>query len=139
MINFGTLEYQFFEFLEARLAPAEFVKMRDKHFKDRLTAIRHCLISKKSSPAQLDAYDQFSTRAEKIRVLRNHIAHGYIFLKVPTKPDSPPFAMLCNPKDIYSEHLPSSTILEFADLQKTNANLCELIKEFRSLTEATQH
>jgi hypothetical protein len=133
VINFGVLDYKMFEFLHERLPSGDFQRLREKHFKDRLGAIRECLKTNHYPEAQRAAFDRFTERIDDIRAIRNHIAHGFIYLHW-TETEHPPSLMLCNPKDIYAELDPASSRLEFADLANANASLCDLIKDFDQAT-----
>ena len=81
IINFGMLDYLVFEFLESCLPPEEFVAVKREHFQDRIGRIKSHL-SGSACPAEWKGrFDKFFDRLDPIRELRNHIAHGHLFVR----------------------------------------------------------
>ncbi|HEY6227871.1 MAG TPA: hypothetical protein VI282_12180 [Verrucomicrobiae bacterium] len=133
IMNFGTLDYRIFEFLEERLSPGEFKTLQKKSsFEERLSRITKCLDSSQFTDKQRAAFNQFAERVRKIRDVRNHIAHGYMLCGFDDQAQIT--IELCKTKDIYDEHSPGSLRLTFEMLQDANNLLCKSSEEF---TEAT--
>lgn len=132
LLNFGTLEYFVFVFLEVHLAPDEFEKVRNSHLKDRLDRIKQCLAETAWSPQQRTGFDQLVERLRPIRELRNHIAHGHFF----TKPDglTGAFQITLLPSKYAGDAThPDAKLLTLQELTTALQTLTTLIEEFKIL------
>lgn len=134
IINFGGLDYLIFDFLEVRLPPKQFAALKDKHFQDRVKRIER-YVEQKNCPAETRARSaQFFARLAPLRELRNHIAHGYLLMRLDDAGQN--FVLtLTLPKHLSDAFSPNSKHLSFEGLQQALTELKELIEEFRQLSE----
>ena len=132
LLNYGTLDYCVFVFLKDHLSADEFVKVREWHFKDRLTRIAQHLKDEKYPAEQQTAFARMLERLEPIRELRNHIAHGHLYFR-PDAETQKPTITLFKAKDLDTGFLPGSKHVEFAELKAALRTLTELIEGFRRI------
>jgi len=78
LMNFGTLESMVFTYLKNNLADAEYARVRGWHLKDRLTRMREHLSTSDAKAEKLREFDEACKRFDRVRELRNHLAHGHI-------------------------------------------------------------
>ena len=82
ILNYGALDWHVFVFLERRMPPDQFAKIRNEHFQERLTRMKKFVGAACLSAEQKQAFDRFFARLETIRELRNHIAHGHLLVRI---------------------------------------------------------
>jgi hypothetical protein len=129
LLNFGTLEYSVFVFLKDHLGPEDYDRVKEYHLKDRLNRIEQQL---KQEGYPMDEQRAFAVLVKDIgpiRDLRNHLAHGHLYLRhdVQTKKWS---VTVFRAKDVDTGFLPTSKHVEFEDLLTALERLTELIEEF---------
>lgn len=78
ILNFGTLEFLLFSFLEKHLDAGEFEGSKKLHFKDRLSIVANCLEKEGLPTADRKQWDRCVNELESLRQLRNHVAHGHL-------------------------------------------------------------
>ena len=132
MLNFGTLDLLVFCFLKDHLPPEEFDKVKECHFKDRLSRINQHMQEAKFPAEQQKNFTQLVTRLDPIREIRNHIAHGHMYFRI-DEPTEKPTVTLFKAKDLDTGFLPGAKHLEFSELLTALQTLNELIKEFQLL------
>jgi len=135
IINYGVLEWHVLVFLESRIPPTEFARLKDerKYFHDRLARVKLLIESDPYSAEQKTAFAKFFDRVEPIRMLRNRIAHGHMLVRADADGKSP-MLTLSLPKDLDSNYAPETRHLEFQELTNALAELTALIEEFKKLT-----
>lgn len=134
ILNYGVLDWHLFVFLEKRLPADLFARIRNEHFQERVTRIRKVVGAGDFSEEQKRGFDEFFKRLERIRALRNHIAHGHMLLTIP-KDGKPPFLALSLPKDLDATEAPDTRHLEFEELTKAQSELAALSEDFQKLTK----
>jgi hypothetical protein len=132
LLNFGALEYFVFVFLNDRLSPEEFVRMRELHLKARLDRIAKYLSENGYPQAEQKAFANLTASLDPIRELRNHIAHGHMYCRIDRNTGKPVVTVL-KAKDLDMEHAPKTKHLEFSELQNALTTLTKLIEEFQRL------
>jgi hypothetical protein len=133
LLGFGNLDSGVFSFLEGRMTPDKFVKIKNSSFQDRIKLVKDLVQNGDFSSEQKLGFDKFFTRLDPIRELRNHIAHGYILLRF-EKPGKPPVLTLSLPKELDSSVNPQSRQVELQELIQSLGKLTELIEEFHQLS-----
>lgn len=134
ILIYGVLDWHLFVFLEKRLPPDQFARIRKEHFQERVLRIRKIVGVGDFSEEQKQAFDGFFARLEPIRVLRNHIAHGHLLVRT-TENGETPVITLSLPKDLDATEAPGTRHLEFEELTKAQSELAALIDDFQKLTE----
>jgi hypothetical protein len=134
ILNYGSLDWHMLVFLEKRLPPDHFAKIRNEHFQERVTRVKKLIAARPLSTKRKQAFDQFFARLESIRELRNHIAHGHLLVRI-TKIDKTPTLTLSLPKDVDADDTPETRHLEFEELTRGQTELAMLIEDFQKLTD----
>lgn len=134
ILNYGALDWHVFVFLERRMPPDQFAKIRSEHFQERVTRVRKLVATGDFSTEQKQAFEQFFTRLESVRELRNHIAHGHLLVRI-SAVGKTPVLTLSLPKDLDATEAAETRHLEFEELTKAQSELAALIDEFQKLTE----
>ena len=132
LLNCGMLEYLLNVFLKDHLSPDVFKRVKEWHFNDRVERIAQFLKVQEYPPEQQTAFARLRDRLEPIRRLRNHIAHGHMYLRLDAETRKP-IVTLFKAKDLDTGLLPDSEHVEFAELQAALATLTGLIDEFQAL------
>ena len=138
LINFGTLDYFVFVFLKDHLPPEEFARVKDWHLKDRLSRIAQHLKDENHPVAEQTALAQLMERLEPIRELRNHLAHGHMYVRLAPLTQKPTVTVF-QAKDVDTGWMPDSKHVEFAELLaglKTLNGLIELFQQLDGFKEA---
>jgi len=135
VINFGMLDYLFFDYLEPRLSAQQFVKAKGGHFHDRMVMVKQLLGASSHSKAQKKRFREFFKSLDRVRDLRNHIAHGHLLLS-PEKDGKTLSLTMSLPKNLDVVHEPTSRKLGLDELISIFGELTKLIEEFRQLTTA---
>jgi hypothetical protein len=133
LLNFGTLDWHVFGFLKDHLAPEEFAKVREWHFKDRVGRITQLLQQPGFTAEQQNAFAQMLTRMEQVRELRNHIAHGHMHMQFDPKIMQAKVTVF-KAKDLDMDSWPDAKHVEFSELLEAMKTLSELIEEFDRLS-----
>jgi hypothetical protein len=133
--NFGMLEWQVFVFLESRVSPDLFAKLKGKHFKDRIALVQSALNQGAFSCEQKQRFETFFNRLERMRELRNHIAHGHLLVRC-EKGGKNPVETLSLPKDLDAIYQSETRHVEFEELEAALGELTALIEEFRACAGA---
>ena len=137
IINFGVLDYCVLDFLESQLAPKQFAAIKDKHFQNRIKCLELCARQSDCSALTRQRFAQFLARLAPIRELRNHIAHGYLLMRLDDAGDNPVLT-LSLPKNLADAYAPDSKRLSFEGLQQALTELNQLIEDFSKLRELWQ-
>jgi hypothetical protein len=133
LLNFGALDWQLFDFLERRLPPKQFSKTRKEHFQKRVARVKKLVGAGKFSAEQRADFEQFFTRLNSIRDLRNHIAHGHLFVRW-LELGKEPVLTLSLPKDLNATDAPETRNLSFDELCQASEELTALMDEFQHLS-----
>ena len=129
------LDYLVFEFLESRLPPDQFPKIKAEPFQVRIGRIKEH-VNRSGYPAKSkERFNEFFERLEPVRELRNHIAHGHLLLRQAEDTKSLVLT-LSLPRDLDAAYSPESRRLPYSELEKSLGDLTELIEEFRQLTKS---
>ena len=131
-MNYGVLDWHLVAFLESRMPPDCFTKIKNEHFHDRLTRVEAVMNESASSPAHKQDLARFFARLNPIRELRNHIAHGHLLVRI-GKDGKTPILTLSLPRDLDANDAPHTRHLEFDELTGALNELSHLIEEFRRL------
>lgn len=130
--NFGMLDLHVQDFLESLLPPAEFSKVKERPFHERVELIKRRLSEADCAMMNKAEFAQFFHRLDPLRETRNHIAHGV--LRIVLAPDQRSFTnTLSIPRDLDDSNPPGARHLQFAELQAELKTLNELIEEFQRL------
>lgn len=133
LINFGMLDWLVFVFLERRMSPGDFAKIREEHLKDRIVRVQRLIGEQPLSKERQRAFVEFFARLEPIRELRNHIAHGH--LQVRMVEDCKTWVLeLSVPKDLDASYATGTRHLGIGELTQALSDLSELIDEFQKIT-----
>ena len=133
IINFGTLDYLLFVFLESQLPPERLARIKSLCFQDRIAIIKTLVNRSRSPTEQQRAFAKFFHRLDPVRELRNRIAHGHLLVRV-AKDGKTPVMTLSLPKDMDAAYAPASRHLEFRELTCALAELTALIEEVKKLS-----
>jgi hypothetical protein len=132
LLNYGTLDYFVFVFLKDHLSGDEFDRISEWHFNDRVKRIAQHLKDEKYPADQQTAFARLLERLEPIRELRNHLAHGHMYVWLDPETRTPRITLF-KAKALDTGLLPDSKHVEFAELLPALAVLAELIEEFQAL------
>lgn len=132
LLNYGTLDFLVFCFLKDHLSAEEFAKVRDWHFKDRLGRIAQHLQEAKCPVEQQNQFAELVRQLEPIRELRNHIAHGHMYLRIDEETRQLT-ATVFQAKDLGLGWTPDANHVEFPELLADLNTLNELIQSFQNL------
>jgi hypothetical protein len=132
LLNFGTLDWVLFVFLQDHLSPDEFAEVQKWHFKDLVARIAQYLRDTGYPPVQQAAFVGLVERLEPIRKFRNHIAHGLMHASFDANTKKFSVALF-KAKDLDSSDLPDSKPVEFDELLDASDALAALSNEFLSL------
>jgi hypothetical protein len=126
ILNFGQVEWFLCAYLKdfVQTSPSAVVP---RCLTDRVKAVADHFT--KNKRAQTTEFTEWRKRLEPIRQLRNHIAHGYMFV---TQIDGALAVCICQVNDLNAEA--DSKRLTFSELQNNNESLTELIEQFKTLT-----
>ena len=131
LLNFGTLDYFVFVFLKKHLSPEEFADVKEKTFRERIRRIAQHLKDKNYPLEEQAAFARMVERVEPFRELRNHIAHGHMYLRLDA--DGKAAVTVFKAKDLDMGYLPDSKHVEFEELERALETLPQLIEEFERL------
>lgn len=73
LLLFGNLDFQVFVYLKDHVPAAEFEKLREMHFKDRLVKVGGLIKDDHRSD-----FAKMTQQIEPLRMLRNAVAHGHL-------------------------------------------------------------
>ena len=133
ILNFGQLDWQLLVFLESRISPDEFARIKGKHLQDRIARVKTLVECGPYSDEQRQAFANFFQRIDSIRELRNHIAHGHIFSRL--SDDLKTWKVtLSLPKDLDAGGARETRHLEFSELTRALSELSALIEEIQNLS-----
>ena len=136
ILNFGVLDWNLLAFLEVQLADDDFTKIKRGHFHDRVEALKSAVAWGAYSEEQKQAFAKFFDRVEKVRELRNHIAHGLMCFRVADDLKSAKLTLTL-PRDIAAiegpDSGPDTMQLEFSEFLTASHDLAALIEEFSRL------
>jgi hypothetical protein len=132
LIQFGVLDYLLVVYLKDNLELTEFVRLRERHFKDRLSRVAQHLRDSGCPTGRQEEFEHLLTRLDPIRELRNHIAHGHILLRGNVETEMPEIS-LSLPKDMDQEYSPESRHLTFDELRASLNELTEVIEAFKGI------
>lgn len=132
IINYGVLDWHFLVFLEKRISPDEFTQIKEKNFHDRVIRMKALIESDRFSDIQKARFGSFFAQVDRIRTLRNHIAHGHLLIRAAEDCKSGTLA-LSLPKDLDANYAPRTRHVEIQELTNALSELTALIEEFRGL------
>ena len=132
LLNFGTLDYFAFCFLKDHLPPDEFAKLKEWHFKDRLERIIQYMQEAKFPAEQQKDFTQLVARLKPIRELRNHIAHGHMYVRIDEETRRPTVTLF-RAKDLDTGSMPDAKHVEFPELVAALQTLNKMIEAFQWL------
>jgi predicted nucleotidyltransferase len=132
LLNFSTLDLSLLDCLESRLAPTEFAKVKEWHFRDRIECLKTHLAGGGYPQATLDNFERVFNRIDLIRELRNHIAHGVIRLGMTSDHQSWEVTLTL-PRDLNGEGPPDARHVPFEELETAIQELPKLIDELSRL------
>ncbi len=132
LLNYGTLDFLVFCFLKDHLSPEEFARVKNWHFKDRLSRIAQHLLEAKCPAGQQNEFDQLLRRLEPIRDLRNHIAHGHMYFRIDEETKKPKVTVL-RAKDLDTGCNPDTKHVEFSELLTGLKTLNDLAEDFQRI------
>jgi len=133
ILNYGVLDWNLFVFLESRMPPDQFAKIKKEPFQDRIACVKHFVDDCYYSREQKQAFAKFFERLDSIRKLRNQIAHGHLLIRV-TEDGKTPALTLSLPKDLDANYAAETRHFEFAELTTALQELTALIEEFQELS-----
>ncbi len=133
ILNYGVLDWHVFVFLERRMPPDQFAKIRKEPFQERIGRVRKLVDGGDFSAEQKQAFEHFFTRLESVRELRNHIAHGHLLVRI-IEVGKAPILTLSLPKDLNATEATETRHLEFEEVTKAQSELAALIEDFQKLT-----
>ncbi len=132
LLNYGTLDYLVFCFLKDHLSSEEFAKLKEWHLKNRLDRIAQHMQEANFPADQQQQFARLVTRLEPIRELRNHIAHGHMYVRIDEQTQKPTVTVF-RAKDLDTGFLPDAKHVEFPELLAALNMLTELIEDFQCL------
>ena len=132
LINFGTLDHLVFVFLKDHLSSDEFAKIKEWHLNDRLDGIERFMREENYPAEDQAAFAELLKRLKPIRDLRNHIAHGHMFVSLGPATQKPTVTLV-KAKDLDTWSSSDSKRVEFAELEKALSTLTGLVEEFKRL------
>ena len=133
ILNYGVLDWHVLIFLESRLSPDQFSKIKNEHFQARIARVKDLVNAGDCSARQKQDFARFFQRLDPVCELRNHIAHGHLLVRV-TKDGKTPVLTLSLPKNLDSNYAPDTRHLEFSVLTSALTELAALIEEFQKLS-----
>jgi hypothetical protein len=122
LLNYGTLDHYVFGFLKDHLSPDEFARFKERRFKERVHRITQHLREEQYPAEQQAAFARLVERLDPIRELRNHIAHGHMYVRFDSETQKPTVTLF-KAKDVDTGLLPDSKHVEFAELQSALTTL----------------
>ncbi len=135
MLNFGTLDHLVFAFLKDRIPPEEFEQVKKWHFKDRLSRIAKYLKDADCPQDDQEAFTEWLMCLEPVREVRNHLAHGHMYMRTDVKNQRPVVTVL-KAKDLDTGLLPNSKHIQFSELLSALTSLTSLIEGFLRLRDS---
>ena len=132
LFNFGTLEHSVFVYLKDRLDSDEYLKVREWHLKDRLERIARHLVETNATEEQKAGFADMVKRLDPIRELRNHLAHGHLFVTISEETFKPAVTLMMA-KDLDIRDSPDCRQLPYQELLAALRELAEVIEAFQSL------
>ena len=138
ILNYGVLDWHVFVFLESRMPPEEFARIKKEHFQDRIARVKELVKGENRPEEQKRAFVKFFARLDPVRELRNRIAHGHLFARLGENGKSLVIT-LSLPQDLDQANAPQTRHLEFSELSNALGELSELIEEFQKLSGGWFH
>ena len=133
ILNFGTLDLLVHDYLEVNLPDREFVRLKDRGFRDRIERVRSHVQQPEFDTKKRDEFERLSSRIESIRQLRNHIAHG--LLRVSMNEETKEWTLTISlPRDMDGSNAPDARHLTFAEMWKASQEVTNLIEDFKAWT-----
>ena len=82
ILNFGSLEYLTFDFLQKELSAVDYARASKLHFNERLDRCFELLAATRPRATTRGGIEEIRRRLKPVRELRNHIVHGYLLVKI---------------------------------------------------------
>lgn len=136
IVNFGTLEYLTLEYLQAQLSAGEYEKASKRHFNERLELCFNRISTNMANAETLEKSEEMRRRLKPVRELRNHIAHGYLLVRIDLE-SRKPLLSLSNPREFDVAYSAESLHLTLDQLLLLLNELGEVIKSFQGLAGYT--
>ena len=131
ILYYGILDYLVFVFLKDHLSEKDFGSVEELHFHDRVQKVAQLV--KEGYPAEQQiTVARLVERLNPVRDLRNHIAHGHLYLRFDAETKKPIVSLL-RAKDLDAGALPGTKHLEFEELLGASATLKDLIEELERM------
>lgn len=132
LLNFGTLEYFVFVFLEKQIPADEFEKKRKLHLKDRVDQMAEIIAKNGSKSDGQIPFSEIQRHLEPLRELRNLIAHGHMYFG-PGNENGSPSVTLSKARDFDAAHDSGSKRVKLSELVAACFELSKLLREFERL------
>jgi tRNA 2-selenouridine synthase SelU len=133
ILNFGTLDLQVQDYLENHLSAEEFADCRERPFAERVERIQKIVQQPEYAAEKRKRFEQWASRLEPIRKIRNLIAHG--LLRITRSEDNKTWRMTVSlPRDLYRSDSPGALHLNFEELFKASQDLTALMEDFKAWT-----
>jgi hypothetical protein len=129
ILNFGMLDLHVLEFLEAKLAPDKFAKVRERPLHERLEIVGELFAER---PTELAAFKSLLEQVAPLRKLRNHIAHGAVLVEIDPLTGGPTIR-IAETKEQHDSARFGDQALSPRMLIETSRKLVDLCEEFRRL------
>tara|TARA_R110002096_G_scaffold225239_1_gene414489 strand:+ start:82 stop:609 length:528 start_codon:yes stop_codon:yes gene_type:complete len=138
ILEFGSMEWTLLAFLKQHLPMYEFKRVRDLHFKDRMSATSDYL-NEEDYPLEVqEAFARFVEDIEPIRKLRNQLAHGHLTMiqdHAAASGETPSKVTLSLPRDLDRPYNAETWNMEFSELKKGLQRLYELSGEMDRISK----
>lgn len=121
-----------FVYLKDHLASDVYAKVREWHLKNRLERIAEHLVETNATKEQQAEFDGIVKRLDPIRELRNHLAHGHMFLTFDAQSHQPSVTIL-KAKDLDMQDAPDCRQLPYQELLAADQELKGVIDDFQRL------
>lgn len=141
LLNFGSLEYFVAVYLKDHLPEVEFEKVKNWHLADRLERIGQYLAEERCGQAEQTGFAAWVARVKPLRELRNHIAHGQMYVRLDQGTAMPKVVLLLA-RNVDHAGMPETRELEFAELEKALTEMANINREFERFSgfqETTKH
>jgi len=132
LINFGVLEYLVNVYLKDHIDSVEYTRIKEWHFKDRLSRIGQHLEDGDCPTQAREEFRNFLAQLGPIRDLRNHIAHGYMIIRLNPETQTPEI-LISRPKDLDQEYSTGAKHVTFNELRASLTELTRLIEKFKAI------
>jgi hypothetical protein len=131
LLNFGTLDLMLLDCLESQLPPDEFEKVKTWHFRDRIERLKKQLAPPADPGGVLLEIEDLFSRIDRMRELRNHLAHGTMRLNMAA--DQSWEVTVTLPHDLTGGCSLDARHVSFKELESAIQELPKLIEDFKKV------